>query len=700
MKTYFKFFLFTIFLTVLNLRAEDIRPLPIGISLDYTNPVKNTLPWFKAARFGVFIDWTPRVNWSQNVICPYEFEDVKTKQKGSLYESLRDDKKNLTGYKHWEEFNPTKFNAKEWIDLFIKAGAQFYMLELIDDYGWSSFDTPAGTFDFAATDWGKDLCEELAKASNGRLPVTYHQKQAGGIDFILGGWSSFMSRWAYDIKRYPEFRKMSLYWLVSHPEKYGKIAALAFAGPYGGDGEHPSREGEYKDHFNQKNSDYIVNLLKMQPWMILSKGFSMKNAKGYNPVFDMKGSSLPAYKTDLNSQLKMHMFSMESDFFPCWAFGYKENSRTAREFIKLITMMASRDANFLIRVTPRPDGTIEPSHQQVLLTIGKWMKKYGQTIYGTRNGPYEPGVWGGSVRRGNKIYLHITALSENGKFVFPQLPNGDKIKKVSLLNTNTDIPYTNTDGIFSVQIDKAITRNINIPDRIVEITYENGYNTLNISYNALDNKHFKYNESLCCSSVDKKVKITPWHNAYPKYPLIPQTKKVSGKNIKILLRPSLDKKGDSPRYAMRLKNSPYWSPPDWFEFPKKSCEYSQVKVTVEMSSPQLVNAFSLCEKGERIKNWELRLFNEDSKQWQTVYKTQNGQMGMFDYYLASPVKTQKFEVIVNVSEFQQKMKAPLFRWIRCYNCIYKPGQKDDSSSSKKNKKKKKDKKKKKKKKKE
>ena len=39
--------------------------------------------------------------------------------------------------------------------------------------------------------------------------------------------------------------------------------------------------------------------------------------------------------------------------------------------------------------------------------MGAWLAKYGESIYGTRGGPFKPGDYGVSTRKGNTIYLHI-----------------------------------------------------------------------------------------------------------------------------------------------------------------------------------------------------------------------------------------------------------------------------------------------------
>ena len=86
---------------------------------------------------------------------------------------------------------------------------------------------------------------------------------------------------------------------------------------------------------------------------------------------------------------------------------------------------------FFSMLVPNP---MEPSnHLQAerLKEMGKWLDKYGYTIYGTRGGPFKPTDWGVSTRKGNKIYLHILKWSgDSPKIILPDI--GMEIKKCIL----------------------------------------------------------------------------------------------------------------------------------------------------------------------------------------------------------------------------------------------------------------------------
>jgi alpha-L-fucosidase len=59
-----------------------------------------------------------------------------------------------------------------------------------------------------------------------------------------------------------------------------------------------------------------------------------------------------------------------------------------------------------------PDGRFEQRQMQILLKIGAWLRMSGESIYGTRGGPFEPGQWGASTHSDNKIFLHVLNWNE------------------------------------------------------------------------------------------------------------------------------------------------------------------------------------------------------------------------------------------------------------------------------------------------
>jgi len=105
-----------------------------------------------------------------------------------------------------------------------------------------------------------------------------------------------------------------------------------------------------------------------------------------------------------------------------WSWKPDDEIKAASEVIGILARCAGGDGNLLLDVGPMPDGRIEPRQVEVLKQVGAWLVKNGESIYGTRGGPYKPSEYGACTRKGKTIYLHILNWPESGAVKLPSLP--------------------------------------------------------------------------------------------------------------------------------------------------------------------------------------------------------------------------------------------------------------------------------------
>lgn len=148
-----------------------------------------------------------------------------------------------------------------------------------------------------------------------------------------------------------------------------------------------------------------------------------------------------------------------------WAWKPNDEIKSTTECIQTLVKVAGGDGNFLFNVGPMPDGRIEPRQVERLREVGAWLERNGETLYGTRGGPFERADWGAATRKGDRIYLHvldpgITQLS------LPPIP--EKITAHSVLTGGTVTLEQSGTGI-EVTIQGTGRA---APDTIVELTVE------------------------------------------------------------------------------------------------------------------------------------------------------------------------------------------------------------------------------------
>jgi alpha-L-fucosidase len=60
--------------------------------------------------------------------------------------------------------------------------------------------------------------------------------------------------------------------------------------------------------------------------------------------------------------------------------GYYSKKQILHGFLDRI----SKNGNLLLNISPRADGSIPEEQKDILLSVGAWLKKYGEAVYGTR----------------------------------------------------------------------------------------------------------------------------------------------------------------------------------------------------------------------------------------------------------------------------------------------------------------------------
>lgn len=347
------------------------------------------MKWWRDAKFGIFIHWGPvsivgtEIGWSRGRQIPVD-----------VYDNL------------YKKFNPKRFNPKEWAKLFKDAGAKYVVIVTKHHDGFSMFDSALTDYDCMSTPAGRDFVGELVGACRREgLRVMFY--------YSLCDWyhPHYLPRPGYiqdppghqrDFSRYIEFMFGQIRELC---EKY-RPDGIWFDGGW----EHPPQEWRAEE------------LLKMIR-RILPKAI-VNNRSGLPADYDTPEQQIGA-------------FNMARAWESCitlgtqWSWKPNDHIKSLRECLRLLVSCAGGDGNLLLNVGPTPEGEIEERQAKRLREIGAWLKKFGEGVYGTRGGPFMPGGWGASTRKGNTIYLHV--LNWDGdRLVFPSIEA--KILKAKLLS--------------------------------------------------------------------------------------------------------------------------------------------------------------------------------------------------------------------------------------------------------------------------
>jgi alpha-L-fucosidase len=104
-----------------------------------------------------------------------------------------------------------------------------------------------------------------------------------------------------------------------------------------------------------------------------------------------------------------------------WAWRPGDAMKTLGECVRTLVTCAGGDGNLLLNVGPMPTGEIEARQARRLREMGSWLRTHGESVYGTRGGPYRPGEWGVSTHRERSLYVHVLQWPKEGPLALPAL---------------------------------------------------------------------------------------------------------------------------------------------------------------------------------------------------------------------------------------------------------------------------------------
>jgi alpha-L-fucosidase len=366
------------------------------------------LQWWREARFGMFIHWGPvslkgtEISWSRGG------ERRGIEGKGEIPVEVYD---NL-----YQQFNPVKFNAEEWVSIARSAGMKYMILTAKHCDGFCMWRSGLDQYSIASTPFKRDVCGELAGAAH----------KAG----MRIGWYYSPMDW-----RDPDCRTERNEVYVNRMQghlgelmggNYGTIDLLWFDTDGG-----PAP-------WDQARTYGLVRSL--QPGLIVNNRLDMGTMQDYN---DQRISPNADYGTP---EQRVGVFDDQHPWETCmtlgtqWSWKPDDTIKTSDECIRILVQCVTGDGNLLLNVGPMPNGEIEPRQVAVLKEIGTWLKKYGESVYATRGGPFRNGEWGGSTRKGSVVYLHIVKWKD-GRLTLPPLDATIK-KSIALSGGTVEVRQT------------------------------------------------------------------------------------------------------------------------------------------------------------------------------------------------------------------------------------------------------------------
>src|SRR4029078_94953 len=307
-------------------------------------------------------------------------------------------------------FNPVDFDAEKWVTTAKNAGMKYITFITRHHDGFSNWDTKLSDWKITNTHYGKDVLTQLADEC-------HRQGIKLALYYLLLDWYS--DDYPYETGRtgqgtgrtrksnyqhYLEFMKGQLTELLTN---YGEISGIWFDGHW--DQTDPEGASDRTSRIDWKYDEIYSLIHKLQPQCMIGNNHHLSPIPGED--FQMFERDLPGENySGLSFQKPSEKLPLETceTLNDSWGFNITDkNYKSVKQVIHLLVNAAGRNTNLLLNIGPLPNGIIQPEFRDPLAAVGDWLKKYGESVYGTRGNLIAPQPWGVLTTKNNSIYMHI-----------------------------------------------------------------------------------------------------------------------------------------------------------------------------------------------------------------------------------------------------------------------------------------------------
>ena len=381
--------------------------------------------WFQDARFGMFIHWGV-----YSVLGDGEWVMHNRRMTIEEYERLP------------ALFNPTLFDPAEWVRIAKNAGMRYITFTSKHHDGFAMYDSQVTDWDVVdRTPYGRDVLKMLAdecRKQDVKLFLYYSLLDWHHPDYYPRGRTGEHTGRPNkgDFNRYVEFMKAQLAELCSGV--YGEIGGFWLDGWWDQQLKKPG-EPVTKTQVDWHLEEIYELIHELQPQALIGNNHHVAPFPGED--FQMFEKDLPGHNTTgFSGDAVVSNLPLETCETINNSWGYNKNDRdfkSVKELIHYLVKAAGYNANFLLNVGPMPTGEIQSEFVERLEGIGRWMARYGESIYGTRGGPVEPSENYVTTCREGRIYLHVLDWRGGTRVTVPCL--GKKVQNAWKMDDETSV---------------------------------------------------------------------------------------------------------------------------------------------------------------------------------------------------------------------------------------------------------------------
>lgn len=394
-----------------TLTVEAIKEAREGWWTESMKTRDDRLAWWREGRLGCFVHWgayTALNNVWQGKIHGGYGEHIQRVSK--IFQA--DYKEHAV-----EQFNPTGFDADEWIRLVRDAGFKYFVITAKHHDGFAMWDSKVSDYNIvAATPFKRDPMRELKDACDTygiKFGLYYSHAFDWGEEFGLG------NDWEYENPGGNKHLKGGHNWWDECPEL---------------------RRTVVEKHVNSKAIPQILELIQNYDPDILwfdtphklplhENIRILKTIRQAKPDIVVNGRlargvglNLGDYINTGDRAAEYSISGGDWESIPTTNESYGHNlydktHKPASFFVELFAKAISRNGNILMNIGPMGDGRIDPLDVTILEGIRDWMKDNEKSLRNCGQSGLPIQEWGVTTRQDNTVYLHVTQWPEDNQLI-------------------------------------------------------------------------------------------------------------------------------------------------------------------------------------------------------------------------------------------------------------------------------------------
>lgn len=306
-----------------------------------------------------------------------------------------------------DSFNPEGLFADDWARLAAESGMRYMCLTTRHHDGFALWNSRASDYNSVKAPCGRDIVGEYVAACRKRgIRV--------GLYYSVGDWSSpgFAAGPKKDPGGWAEFVSEVHEQLVELMTDYGEIDYLFYDGC-------PPPETWGCTEINTR-------IRELQPGILISDrcGLEEDVKSAEKKVMPDPGKLWESCDTINDS----------------WGYNYADsNWKTPYQIVKKLLFCAHHGGNFLLNVGPKEDGTVQKEAVDVLGSVGEWISRNEEAVYGSEAHPFDLNLTRYMpTARGATAYIPVDNYYGPDTVV---AGIGNRVESVSILSGGEDMKF-------------------------------------------------------------------------------------------------------------------------------------------------------------------------------------------------------------------------------------------------------------------